>query len=61
MADNGEFRRLSREALDELAGEKLSERAAQSLIDAKVSAPASLTEALDVLMDEAAVESGTPE
>ena len=34
-----EYRRLSREELDELAGEPLPERAAMSLINANIAAP----------------------
>ena len=49
MAD--EFRKLSREELDELAGEPLPERAAMSLINANVAAPVNLAAALNVLSD----------
>ena len=34
-----QYRRLTREELDELAGEQLPERAAMSLIDANVAVP----------------------
>ncbi|MEY2453601.1 MAG: hypothetical protein QOD92_3175 [Acidimicrobiaceae bacterium] len=50
MADQ-EFRKLSREELDELAGEALPERAAMSLINANVAAPVNLAAALNVLSD----------
>ncbi|MEY2403485.1 MAG: hypothetical protein QOD38_1036 [Acidimicrobiaceae bacterium] len=50
MADQ-EFRKLSREELDELAGEALPERAAMSLINANVAAPINLAAALNVLSD----------
>jgi hypothetical protein len=51
VADQGEFRKLSREELDELAGEALPERAAMSLINANVAAPVNLAAALNVLSD----------
>lgn len=51
MADQVEFRKLSREELDELAGEALPERAAMSLINANVAAPVNLAAALNVLSD----------
>ena len=46
-----EFRKLTREELDELAGEALPERAAMSLINANVAAPVNLAAALNVLSD----------
>jgi hypothetical protein len=46
-----EFRKLSREELEELAGEPLPERAAMSLINANVAAPVNLAAALNVLSD----------
>ena len=49
MAD--EFRKLSREELDNLAGEALPERAAMSLINANVAAPVNLAAALNVASD----------
>jgi hypothetical protein len=51
VADQVEFRKLSREELDELAGEPLPERAAMSLINANVAAPVNLAAALNVLSD----------
>ncbi|MEY2420384.1 MAG: hypothetical protein QOI95_451 [Acidimicrobiaceae bacterium] len=51
MADPVEFRKLSREELDELAGEALPERAAMSLINANIAAPVNLAAALNVLSD----------
>jgi len=51
MADNQEYRALSREELDQLAGEPLPERAAMSLINANVAAPVNLAAALNVLSD----------
>jgi len=51
MGDN-DFRQLSREELDQLAGEALPERAAMSLINANVAAPVNLAAALNVLSDD---------
>ena len=47
-----EWRQLSREELDELAGEALPERAAMSLINANVAAPINLALAANVLSDD---------
>ena len=46
-----EYRRLSREDLDRLAGEALPERAAMSLINANIAAPVNLALAANVLSD----------
>jgi len=46
-----EYRKLSREELDELAGEALPERAAMSLINANVAAPINAAVALNALSD----------
>ena len=46
-----EYRPLSREDLDALAGEPLPERAAMSLIDANVAAPVNAAVALNVLSE----------
>jgi hypothetical protein len=46
-----EFKPLTREELDELAGEPLPERAAMSLINANVAAPINAAVALNVLSD----------
>jgi len=51
VADQAEFRKLTRAELDELAGEPLPERAAMSLINANVAAPVNLAAALNVLSD----------
>ena len=50
MADQ-EYRKLTREELDELAGEALPERAAMSLINANIAAPVNAAVALNVLSD----------
>jgi hypothetical protein len=49
MAD--EYRKLTREDLDELAGEALPERAAMSLISANLAAPVNAAVAANVLSD----------
>jgi hypothetical protein len=45
------YRPLSREELDELAGEALPERAAMSLVNANVAAPINAALALNVASD----------
>jgi predicted peroxiredoxin len=51
VAENTEYRKLSRQELEELAGEALPERAAMSLVNANVAAPINLAAALNVLSD----------
>jgi len=46
-----EYRKLTREDLDALAGEELPERAAMSLINANLAAPVNLAAALNVASD----------
>ena len=46
-----EYRSLSREELNKLAGEELPERAAMSLINANVAAPVNAAVALNALSD----------
>jgi len=46
-----EHKPLTREELNELAGEELPERAAMSLINANVAAPVNLAAALNVASD----------
>jgi hypothetical protein len=46
-----DYKALTREDLDELAGEQLPERAAMSLINANVAAPVNLAAALNVASD----------
>ena len=46
-----EYRTLSREELDQLAGEPLPERAAMSLINANIAAPINAALALNVASD----------
>ena len=51
--DAQEYRSLSREELEELAGEQLPERAAMSLINANVAIPINAAIAANVLSDDA--------
>ena len=46
-----EYRTLSREELNEIAGEELPERAAMSLINANLAAPVNAAVAANVLSD----------
>ena len=46
-----EYKELSREDLEKIAGEPLPERAAMSLINANVAAPVNAAVALNVLSD----------
>jgi len=50
MADEA-FRKVSREELDQLAGEALPERAAMSLINANIAIPVNAAIAANVLSD----------
>src|SRR5581483_8794968 len=50
MAED-QYRKLTREELNELAGEELPERAAMSLINANVAAPINAAVALNALSD----------
>ena len=47
-----EYKQLSREELEKIAGEPLPERAAMSLINANVAAPVNAALALNVLSDD---------
>jgi hypothetical protein len=47
-----QYRPLTRDELDRLAGEELPERAAMSLINANVAAPVNLAVAANVLSDD---------
>ncbi len=48
-----EYRKLTREELDEMAGEELPERAAMSLINANLAVPVNAAVAANVLSDNA--------
>jgi hypothetical protein len=51
MGKSQEYRSLTHEELNKLAGEELPERAAMSLINANVAAPVNLAAALNVASD----------
>jgi hypothetical protein len=51
MGKDVEYRRLTREELNQIAGEELPERAAMSLINANVAAPINAAVAANVLSD----------
>jgi hypothetical protein len=51
MTQSLEFKRLTRDELETIAGEPLPERAAMSLINANVAAPINAALALNVLSD----------
>ena len=51
MTQNTEYRAVSREELDALAGEPLPERAAMSLVNANLAIPVNAALALNVLSD----------
>jgi hypothetical protein len=53
-----EYRKLSREELNELAGEELPERAAMSLINANLAAPVNAAVAANVLSDNSIAYAG---
>ena len=57
MSDN-DFRNVTREELDALAGEALPERAAMSLINANIAIPINAAVAANVLSDNAAAIAG---
>jgi hypothetical protein len=51
VSDKEQYKKLSREELNALAGEELPERAAMSLVNANVAAPINAALALNVLSD----------
>jgi hypothetical protein len=51
MAETQEYRRVTPEELQELAGEELPERAAMSLINANIAIPVNAAVAANVLSD----------
>ena len=57
MADQ-EYRKLSRDELEQLAGEQLPERAAMSLINANIAIPINAAIAANVLSDGATAIAG---
>jgi hypothetical protein len=56
MAD--EYKTLTREELDALAGEELPERAAMSLVNANIAAPINAAVALNALSDHSTAYAG---
>lgn len=56
MADD--YRKVSREELDQLAGEPLPERAAMSLINANIAIPINAAIAANILSDNATAAAG---
>jgi hypothetical protein len=52
MGEQQDYKPLSREELDKIAGEELPERAAMSLINANVAAPINAAIALNVASDD---------
>lgn len=53
MTDDQQFKPLSREEINELAGEELPERAAMSLVNANIAIPINAAVAANVLSDNA--------
>jgi len=51
MAETQEYRKVTREELEQLAGEELPERAAMSLINANIAIPVNAAVAANVLSD----------
>ena len=51
MAETQEYRKLTREDLEQLAGEELPERVAMSLVNANVAIPVNAAIAANVLSD----------
>ena len=51
MSEQSEYKPLTREELNQMAGEELPERAAMSLLNANVAAPVNLAAALNVASD----------
>jgi len=51
VADKPQYRKLTRDELDQLAGEELPERAAMSLVNANIAAPINAALALNVASD----------
>jgi hypothetical protein len=51
MADEAKYRQVTREELNELAGEELPEKAAMSLVNANLAIPINAAVAANVLSD----------
>ena len=53
MAEQEQYRKLTREELEQLAGGELPERAAMSLVNANLAVPVNVALAANVLSDDA--------
>jgi hypothetical protein len=53
MGEQQEYRKLTKEELDQLAGEELPEKAAMSLVNANIAIPINAAVAANVLSDNA--------
>ncbi len=51
MAENQEYRTLTREELEQIAGDELPERAAMSLVNLNVAVPVNAAVAANILSD----------
>jgi hypothetical protein len=51
MGEQTQFKKLTREELNQIAGEELPERAAMSLINANIAAPVNAAVAANILSD----------
>jgi len=58
MAEQEEYRKLTAEELNAIAGEELPERAAMSLVNANIAAPINAALALNVLSDNSTAYAG---
>ena len=58
MGEEVEYKQLTREDLNKLAGEELPERAAMSLINANIAAPINAAIAANVLSDSSVAYAG---
>ena len=58
MADQEQYRKVTREELSQLAGEELPERAAMSLVNANIAIPINAAIAANVLSDNATAIAG---
>ena len=58
MTEQEEYRKLTAEELNAIAGEELPERAAMSLVNANIAAPINAALALNVLSDNSTAYAG---
>ena len=58
MAEQEQYRKLTAEELNAIAGEELPERAAMSLVNANIAAPINAALALNVLSDNSTAYAG---